>query len=78
LAGGETPWTRRCTQSHRAHRNNACIAITTVDIANDLHITPRAIQLMFQRHRDCTPMGYLRRCDYITPIEHPQIRPKDD
>jgi len=33
---------------------------------------------MFQRHRDCTPMGYLRRCDYITPIEHPQIRPKDD
>ncbi len=31
------------------------------DIARAAYVTPRAIQLMFRRHRDCTPMEYLRR-----------------
>lgn len=31
------------------------------DIARATYVTPRAIQLMFRRHRDCTPMEYLRR-----------------
>jgi AraC-like DNA-binding protein len=35
--------------------------IGLTDIANATYLTPRAIQLMFRRHRDCTPMEYLRR-----------------
>jgi AraC-like DNA-binding protein len=31
------------------------------DIAHATYVTPRAIQLMFRRHRNCTPMEYLRR-----------------
>lgn len=35
--------------------------IAVADIARATYVTPRAIQLMFRRHRDCTPMEYLRR-----------------
>lgn len=35
--------------------------IGIADIARATYITPRAVQLMFRRHRDCTPMEYLRR-----------------
>ncbi|OBH00358.1 MULTISPECIES: helix-turn-helix transcriptional regulator [unclassified Mycobacterium] len=35
--------------------------IGIADIARATYVTPRAIQLMFRRHRDCTPMEYLRR-----------------
>ena len=35
--------------------------IGLADIAGATYVTPRAIQLMFRRHRDCTPMEYLRR-----------------
>jgi AraC-like DNA-binding protein len=35
--------------------------IGITDIARATYVTPRAIQLMFRRHRDCTPMEYLRR-----------------
>ncbi|UMB70650.1 helix-turn-helix transcriptional regulator [Mycobacterium paraterrae] len=39
-----------------AHRD-----ISVVDIAESIYVTPRALQYMFRRHRDCTPMEYLRR-----------------
>lgn len=35
--------------------------IGIADIAGAIYVTPRAIQLMFRRHRDCTPMEYLRQ-----------------
>jgi transcriptional regulator GlxA family with amidase domain len=35
--------------------------IGIADIARATYVTPRAVQLMFRRHRDCTPMEYLRR-----------------
>lgn len=31
------------------------------DIAQAVYVTPRALQYMFRRHLDITPMGYLRR-----------------
>lgn len=39
-----------------AHRN-----ITLSDIAAASYVTPRAVQYMFRKHRDCTPMQYLRQ-----------------
>lgn len=39
-----------------AHRD-----ITVVDIAEHVLITPRALQLLFRKHRQCTPMEYVRR-----------------
>jgi AraC-like DNA-binding protein len=30
------------------------------DIAGAVYVTPRALQYMFRKHRDCTPMEYLR------------------
>jgi AraC-like DNA-binding protein len=39
-----------------AHRD-----IALADIAGAIYVTPRALQYMFRRHRDCTPMEYLRR-----------------
>ena len=39
-----------------AHRD---ISLTVV--ARDVHVTPRALQYMFRKHRDCTPSEYLRR-----------------
>ncbi|WP_162938644.1 helix-turn-helix transcriptional regulator [Mycobacterium kyogaense] len=35
--------------------------ITVADIANHIFVTTRALQYMFRRHRDCTPIEYLRR-----------------
>jgi len=35
--------------------------IGIADIARATYVTPRAIQLMFRRHRNCTPMEYVRR-----------------
>ena len=35
--------------------------IALADIAASVHITPRALQYMFRRHLDITPMEYLRR-----------------
>lgn len=31
------------------------------DIAGAIHVTPRALQIMFRRHLNCTPSVYLRR-----------------
>ncbi|MCV7021542.1 helix-turn-helix transcriptional regulator [Mycolicibacterium aichiense] len=31
------------------------------DIAAAINVTPRAVQYMFRRHLDTTPMAYLRR-----------------
>lgn len=38
-----------------AHRD-----ISLRDIADAVHVTPRAVQYMFRKHRDRTPMQYLR------------------
>ena len=35
--------------------------ISLTGIAAAVHITPRALQYMFRKHRDCTPMEYLRQ-----------------
>lgn len=35
--------------------------ITLVDVADSVHVTPRALQYMFRKHLDMTPMEYLRR-----------------
>jgi AraC-like DNA-binding protein len=40
---------------------NAGLDIGAVDIARAAHVTVRAVQLAFRRHRDTTPMAYLRR-----------------
>lgn len=39
-----------------AHRN-----ISPAEIARAVYVTPRALQYMFRKHRDCTPTEYLRR-----------------
>jgi AraC-like DNA-binding protein len=41
--------------------DNAHRDITLADISNHIWVTPRSVQLMFRKHRDCTPMEYLRR-----------------
>jgi AraC-like DNA-binding protein len=35
--------------------------IAIADVANAIHVTPRAVQYMFRRHLDTTPLQYLRR-----------------
>lgn len=35
--------------------------VALADIASSVHVTPRALQYMFRRHLDITPMEYLRR-----------------
>jgi AraC-like DNA-binding protein len=35
--------------------------IGVADVASAVYVTPRALQYMFRRHLDCTPMAYLRR-----------------
>ncbi|MDX1872492.1 helix-turn-helix transcriptional regulator [Mycolicibacterium sp. 120266] len=35
--------------------------ISLTDIAQAVYVTPRALQYMFRKHRDCTPTEYLRR-----------------
>ncbi len=40
---------------------NAGNDIALADIAEAVHVTPRAVQYMFRRHLDTTPLQYLRR-----------------
>lgn len=40
--------------------DNAHRDISLLDIAEAVHITPRALQYMFRKHRDRTPMQFLR------------------
>jgi AraC-like DNA-binding protein len=40
---------------------NAADDIALADVAEAVHVTPRAVQYMFRRHLDLTPMQYLRR-----------------
>lgn len=40
---------------------NAAADISIGDVADAVHITPRAVQYMFRRHLDTTPMQHLRR-----------------
>jgi AraC-like DNA-binding protein len=40
---------------------NAHTDICLTDIASAVYVTPRALQYMFRRHRDCTPMEYVRQ-----------------
>ncbi len=40
---------------------NAGNDIALADIAEAVHVTPRAVQYMFRRHQDTTPLQYLRR-----------------
>jgi AraC-like DNA-binding protein len=35
--------------------------ISVAEIASAIFVTPRALQYMFRKHRDCTPLEYLRR-----------------
>ena len=41
--------------------DNAQSDISLADIAEAVHVTPRALQYMFRKHRDSTPMEYLRQ-----------------
>jgi AraC-like DNA-binding protein len=40
---------------------NAHTGIGLTDIAAAIHLTPRAVQYIFNRHLDTTPLTYLRR-----------------
>ncbi|MDQ2635310.1 MAG: helix-turn-helix transcriptional regulator [Actinomycetota bacterium] len=40
---------------------NATNDIALADIAEAVHVTPRAVQYMFRRHLETTPLQYLRR-----------------
>jgi len=40
---------------------NATTDISLADIAETINVTPRAVQYMFRRHLDSTPLQYLRR-----------------
>ena len=40
---------------------NAQRDVSLADIAEAIHVSPRAVQYMFRKHRDCTPMQYLRQ-----------------
>jgi AraC-like DNA-binding protein len=41
--------------------SNAGSDIALADIAEAVHVTPRAVQYMFRRHLDTTPLNYLRQ-----------------
>jgi AraC-like DNA-binding protein len=41
--------------------SNAANDIAIADVADAIHVTPRAVQYMFRRHLDTTPLQYLRR-----------------
>ena len=41
--------------------DNAHKDVSLNDIAASVYVTPRALQYMFRKHRDCTPTEYLRR-----------------
>jgi AraC-like DNA-binding protein len=40
---------------------NASHDVSLADVAEAIHVTPRAVQYMFRRHLDTTPLQYLRR-----------------
>jgi len=40
--------------------DNAQRDVSLADIAEAVRVSPRAVQYMFRKHRDCTPMQYLR------------------
>jgi AraC-like DNA-binding protein len=40
---------------------NAANDIALADIAEAVHVTPRAVQYMFRKHLDVTPLAYLRQ-----------------
>ncbi|SOJ56815.1 HTH-type transcriptional activator RhaS [Mycobacterium simulans] len=40
---------------------HAQAAMSVADIAAAVYVTPRALQYAFRRHRDCTPMEYVRK-----------------
>jgi AraC-like DNA-binding protein len=41
--------------------DNAQTDISLHDIASAIYVNPRTLQYMFRKHRDCTPMDYVRR-----------------
>lgn len=41
--------------------DNAQRDVSLTDIAEAIRVSPRAVQYMFRKHRDCTPMQYLRQ-----------------
>jgi AraC-like DNA-binding protein len=41
--------------------SNATNDIALADVADAIHVTPRALQYLFRRHLDTTPLQYLRR-----------------
>ncbi|GAY14546.1 helix-turn-helix transcriptional regulator [Mycobacterium sp. shizuoka-1] len=41
--------------------DNCARDVAMADIAAAIHVTPRAVQYMFRRHLDTTPIAYLRR-----------------
>ncbi len=65
---------RRVISYMEAHAGND---IALADVAEAVHVTPRAVQYMFRRHLDTTPLQYLRRLrlDYahrdLLLAEHP-------
>ena len=62
-----TPYDRTDTGSGLLRRAIAYIEanvdddIALADIADAVHVTPRAVQYMFRRHLDTTPLQYVRR-----------------
>jgi transcriptional regulator GlxA family with amidase domain len=56
-AAGPTP-VRRAVAFVDAHAHEP---VTLSDIAHAAHVGPRALQLAFRRHRDQTPLEYLRQ-----------------
>jgi transcriptional regulator GlxA family with amidase domain len=46
---------------------NAHASISLGDIAAAIHVTPRAVQYMFSRHLETTPLTYLRRVWSTSP-----------
>jgi AraC-like DNA-binding protein len=55
---GKTVLLRRAIEYMDANATND---IALADIAEAIHVTPRAVQYMFRRHLDSTPLQYLRR-----------------
>ena len=66
-ATGPTPYDRTDAKPMMLRRAmeymdaNAANDIGLADIAEAIHVTPRAVQYMFRRHLETTPLQYLRR-----------------
>ena len=67
MAAGSAPYDRTDSGPELLRRaiayldENAGNDIALTDIAKAVHVTPRAVQYMFRRHLDTTPLQYLRR-----------------